>query len=238
MFESAYFDLRIALCCASLIVAFFWKPPFARAALVLYFLVNAIEHGMPAHLGSAAWWREVSLPVRGIQFAAAIAVTSALYWGITKGLDKWERMFLALHAVALGLTAALIGATWMPREPFQSIDASRQWAYFAMAVAWSASWLWLRWKRPLEMPRGVSDLGNAWHWWMWLQFLISTTGKGNILWNLVSWKGGADWYYGVSDLSMLGHVGTALWIVASSLHVRLPAVSAIWTPASGRDVLS
>lgn len=237
MFESAYFDLRIAIFCVSLIAAFFWKPPFARMALAGYLLVNAIEHGMPAHLDSASWWRSVNLPVRGVQFVAAVAVMAALYWNITKALDKWERIFLAMHSITLGLTAALIGAMWLPRDAFQRADASRQWGYFAMAVAWSASWLWLRWKRPLEMRRCVSGLADAWLLWMWMQFLISTTGKGNLLWNLVPWKGGAEWYYGVSDVSMIGHLGVALWMTAVSFRVRLPVLSGIWSAEADPGVL-
>jgi|ERR1700722_6227022 len=172
--------------------------------MVAYLAVDAIEHAIPAHLYSASWWRFTSLPIRTIQFASALWLTCWLFCKCGGRL-----LYLGLMASMFGAAFTLGAGYWLPADWFHAADMWRQNGYLGLLIGWGMAWNILNDRDGINIR--LRRLSAGWVWWLAFQFLGATTGAGGLLWDIVQWKGGEAWWYGVSETSLAGQVAVAIW---------------------------
>ncbi len=205
--DELYLILRVALSVGCIAVVFRYR----FSSLSAYLAVDAFEHAVPAILYSPAWWRHVSLPIRVVQLVAAIWAMAWIMRRCAATMYPIDRRYLTGTSWLTGAAVGMIGFYWVPREPFHAFDSGRQFCYMGMLVSFGVFLEYLGRRRWLELDRESRVFAIGWLAWMGFQFLGSITGAGNLLWDVVPWKGGAAWWYGVSCASLAGQIAVCLW---------------------------
>lgn len=133
-----------------------------------------------------------------------------------------ERSAILVFATAGGFLCVVSGWYWVPENWFQGFAVIRQYAILLIAVAVSLGWWYVRVRRPVPMSDMLRDHGAYWCIWCWTGFLAATTVKGGLLWLLVQWKGGVDWWFvwSVSALGLQLVLVLSWWISLPDLRLR------------------
>ena len=198
------------------------RPVLAVLCLLLfrklrfwYFAVSAVALIIPANLYSAAYWRVIWTPIEIVRLGLAIMLSLQLFDVTTTMLRDRERHAVIGFGMSAGIAICLVAWLWQPENWFQGFASIRQYAYLSMACGFLCTWVWLRWIRPVP----VAFIYGSWALWLIWAVLMSSTGKGGLLWTVTPWHGGSNAYYAASIVGMIGQ-GLIAVSCLKSLHPR------------------
>ena len=162
----------------------------------VYFAVFSLFCGFPA-LVYADWWKHfVSVPLSIITLVLAFALTISY---TSHSLTYHRELRLAIiWSVCLAGSIVCCGWVWRSESAFQAIMIIRQYLLLLISVAASCLCWYLRYFRPT-----YTQLTVWWCWWLWLNFIMSSTTKGGLIWKLSAWNDNQFTWRIVSDTCLI-----------------------------------
>lgn len=186
---------------------------------------EAVANAAPAVLSDPLWWRYVFLPLSEARLFLSIMASFEVFRFMNGRTLKIERHALADWATAVGLAFVWVAWYWNPVNFFQIAMTIRQYCLLALAVAVSAAWCYVIWVKPVEMAHHWRrSHGELWIAWLWLSFVMGTTGAGGLarLWG--NWKTNTLWRE-INDSALVAQiilVAGWLWMLHRGARLSAP----------------